>query len=148
MNGLSNTILGAEGEGGLISAATKTATITSIAQYSRQYSQTVAQGLNFRWYQYVGSTITTTRCFCLAMVEKRYFHVSEVPALLKGNFEEFEEKECEINGKTKLPDGMIPGTNVSNFFTLAGGWNCQHSIFPVPDSLVPKELKDKFKDTV
>lgn len=148
IGGLNNTIVGTPGGEGIVSSQLKTFTITAVAQYSRQYSQTVAQGLNFRWYQYVGSTITTTRCFCHAMVEKRYFHVSEVPALLKGDFEEFEEKECEINGKTKLPDGMISGTNVSNFFTLAGGWNCQHSIFPVPDSLVPKELKDKFKDTV
>lgn len=144
-NGLSGLVTGGGDSDGIMTRNLKTFTTTSVAQYSRHYTNTVAQGLNFRWYQYIGSTITTTRCFCLAMVEKRYFHESEVPALLKGDFPEFEEKECEISAKTKLPSGMIAGTNASNFFTLAGGWNCQHSIFPVPDSLVPQELRNKFK---
>lgn len=137
---LTNT---AEGDG-MISRNLKTYTITSVAQYSRNYSQTVSEGLNIEWYQYVGSVITTTRCFCNAMVKKRYFHRSEIPDLLSGNFEEFEDKECGINEKTKLPEGMIKGTNSSNFLTYAGGWNCQHSIFPVPASWVPKRLLDKF----
>lgn len=131
---------------GVISRNVKTYTITSVAQYARNYSQTVSEGLKFEWYQYVGSVITTTRCFCHAMVKKRYFHVSEIPDLLAGRFDEFEERDCEINGKTDLPDGMIKGTNVSNFLTYAGGWNCQHSIFPVPESWVPKALVDKFKN--
>jgi hypothetical protein len=124
----------------------RTYTITSIAQYSRNYSQTVAEGLNFKWFQYVGSVITTTRCFCHAMVKKRYFHKSEIPDIIKGDFDEFRERECEINDNTDLPDGLIKGTNISNFMTYAGGWNCQHSIFPVPPSAVPQELRDKFKD--
>jgi hypothetical protein len=149
MQTMSKTIIGTEGPdktiSGGISAASKTATITSVAQYSRHYSESVASGLNFTWFQYVGSTITTTRCFCHAMVEKRYFHISEIPDLLKGNFKEFEKKECDLNGKTGLPDGMIPGTNASNFMTYAGGYNCQHSIFPVPASRVPAELRALFE---
>lgn len=124
----------------------KTYTITSVAQYSRNYSQTVSEGLNFRWYQYVGSTITSTRCFCHAMVKKRFFHKSEIPDIIKGNFEEFQEMSCGLSDSTELPDGMFKDTNVSNFMTYAGGWNCQHSIFPVPDSFVPKVLREKFKD--
>lgn len=122
----------------------KTTTITSVAQYSRNYSHTIAEGLNFRWYQYVGSTITTTRCFCFAMTEKRYFHRDEIPDIIAGNFKEFEKRKCELNPKTKLPDGFIAGTNTSNFMTYAGGWNCQHSIFPMPDSAVPADLRAKF----
>jgi hypothetical protein len=124
----------------------KTLTITSVAQYSRNYAHTVAEGLNFKWYQYVGSTITTTRCFCHAMVKKRYFHRSEIPDIIAGNFKEFEDRDCEINPKTDLPDGMIKGTNASNFMTYAGGWNCQHSIFPVPESRIPQDLINRFKD--
>lgn len=130
----------------LRSSNVKTFTITSVAQYARNYSHTVAEGLSFEWYQYVGSTIDTTRCFCHAMVKKRFFHKSEVPDLLKGEFEEFEDRECGINEKTELPEGMIKGTNPTNFFTLAGGWNCQHSIFPVPESRVPIEIRNKFKN--
>lgn len=131
---------------GLMTRYLKTYTTTSVAQYSRNYSQTVAEGLQFIWYRYIGSNIETTRCFCRAMTEKEYFHKSEIPALLKGDFAEFEDKECGINRKTGLPEGMINGTNIANFMTYAGGWNCQHSIFPVPPSAVPQELRDKFKD--
>lgn len=131
---------------GMMSRYLKTYTITSVSQYSRNYSQTVAEGLSFRWYRYVGSNITTTRCFCLAMTEKEFFHKSEIPDILAGRFTEFGKQDCGINSKTGLPDGMIKGTNASNFMTYAGGWNCQHSIFPVPDSFVPKEIRDKFKD--
>lgn len=130
---------------GLMTRYLKTYTTTSVAQYSRNYSQTVAEGLQFTWYRYIGSNIETTRCFCRAMTEKEYFHKSEIPALLKGDFAEFKDKECGINRKTGLPEGMINGTNIANFMTYAGGWNCQHSIFPVPPSAVPQELRDKFK---
>jgi hypothetical protein len=129
----------------LKSSKLKTLTITSVAQYARNYSHTVAEGLSFEWYQYVGSTIDTTRCFCHAMVKKRFFHKSEVPDLLSGDFKEFEDRDCGLNSKTGLPDGMIDGTNESNFFTLAGGWNCQHSIFPVPASRVPEGIRSKFQ---
>ena len=133
---------------GLMTRYLKTYTTTSVAQYSRNYSQTVAEGLQFTWYRYIGSNIETTRCFCRAMTEKEYFHKSEIPALLKGDFAEFEDKECGINHKTGLPEGMINGTNISNFMTYAGGWNCQHSIFPVPPSAVPQALRDKFKSDI
>ena len=131
---------------GIFGQDIKTNVITSVAQYSRNYTQTVSEGLNFPWYQYVGSTITTTRCFCHAMTEKRYFHRSEIPDLIAGRFPEFEERECKINDNTKLPEGFIKGTNSSNFMTYAGGWNCQHSIFPVPDSAVPQAIRDRFRD--
>jgi hypothetical protein len=143
---LVNQVVSNASHPGIFGQDIKTNVITSVAQYSRNYTQTVSEGLNFRWYQYVGSTITTTRCFCHAMTEKRFFHRSEIPKLIKGEFPEFEKRECELNPKTDLPEGFIKGTNSSNFMTYAGGWNCQHSIFPVPDSAVPHELREKFKD--
>lgn len=144
MKTMSGAISNEGPSGGVIDSKIKTYTTTSIAQYSRNYNQTIAEGLQFEWYQYVGSTITTTRCFCQAMVKKRYFHKSEIPDLIQGRFDEFKDTECEINRKTGLPDGMISGTNVSNFATYAGGWNCQHSIFPVPSRQVPKKLLERF----
>ncbi|MCW3466503.1 hypothetical protein [Chitinophaga nivalis] len=129
---------------GIMSKYLKTYTITSVSQYSRNYSQTASQGLNFQWYRYTGSNIKTTRCFCLAMTEKEFFHVSEIPALLAGDFPEYKARHCAVYEKTGLPEGMINGTNSSNFITLAGGWNCQHGIYPVPDAFVPKELRNKY----
>lgn len=130
---------------GIMSRYLKTTVVTSVAQYSRQYSHTVAEGLQFEWYQYVGSTMETTRCFCHAMLEKQYFHKSEIPAILKGDFTEYKEMTCKTNSNTGLPEGMIKGTNVSNFITYAGGYNCQHSIFPVPESMVPQSIRDRIK---
>lgn len=145
MKTMAGVIKGDGDNGGVYTSRTKTATITTVSQYSRQYSHTVAEGLSFEWYQYAGSTMTTTRCFCQAMVKKRYFHKSEIPDLLKGNFEEYDKEGCDLNPKTGLPQGMIKGTNVSNFMTYAGGWNCQHSIFPVPASRVPADIRAKFE---
>lgn len=130
---------------GLMSRYLKTYTITSVSQYSRNYSQTVAEGLPFNWFRYTGSNIETTRPFCLAMTKKEFFHKSEIPALLAGDFPEFKEVKGKINDKTGLPEGMVNGTNTANFQTYAGGWNCQHGIYPTPESFVPKELRDKFK---
>lgn len=134
--------------GSIAASNVKTITITAVAQYARNYSHTVAEGLSFEWYQYVGSTIETTRCFCNAMVKKRFLHKSEVPDILKGEFKESEDLGCELSEKTGLPAGMIKGTNTSNFFTLAGGWNCQHSIFPVPASRVPEDIRARIRKVV
>lgn len=145
MKTLSTNLTDTDSGEGIMSRYLKTTVVTSVAQYSRQYSHTVAEGLQFEWYQYVGSTMETTRCFCHAMLEKQYFHKSEIPDILKGNFPEYKEMTCKTNSNTGLPEGMIKGTNVSNFITYAGGYNCQHSIFPVPESMVPKSIRDMIK---
>lgn len=145
MKTLSTNLTDGDSGEGIMSRYLKTTVVTSVAQYSRQYSHTVAEGLQFEWYQYVGSTMETTRCFCHAMLEKQYFHKSEIPAILKGDFPEYKEMTCKTNSTTGLPEGMIKGTNVSNFITYAGGYNCQHSIFPVPESMVPQKLRDTIK---
>jgi len=70
------------------------------------------------------------------MTDKNYFHISEVPEILKG-------LGCDIYHKTKLPYGMIDGTNAENFFIRVGGLNCRHSINPVAERQVPKAIRDE-----
>lgn len=120
---------------GILDRYVKTITNDSISQFNRQYTQIVSSDLGYTWFRYMNTDIETTRCFCDKMTDKNYFHVSEVPEILKG-------LGCDIYHKTKLPYGMIDGTNAENFFIRAGGWNCRHSIQPVAERQVPKEIRD------
>ena len=114
----------------------------SINQYSRNYTQIVTSDLGLEWFGYRNTLIKTSRPFCIAMVERRYFHVSEIPDLLAAkdlvykNPKTGKYEPVPINKKTNLPDGMYAGTNVANFITLLGGYNCGHQAGPVSDLLV------------
>lgn len=123
----------------------------SVNQYSAQYSKIVASDLGYTWYRYSGSDIETTRCFCDAMTDKQYFHISEIPKLLRGEGLECTDKKTgnkipvKINPTTKLPYGMIKGTDASNFQVNRGGWNCGHQIYPVDEDQIPSDVLAKVK---
>lgn len=144
---------------GLLDRYTKQVTTDSINQFNRQYTQIVSSDLGYEWYRYMNSEIDTSRPFCQAMVENNpYFHVSQIPELLDGKYlgqrmtytDNFGEgnKNVEIYKKTGLPGGMISGTNADNFFIRAGGWNCGHSIQPVAERQVPKDIRGKIEATI
>jgi len=121
---------------GILDRYVKTVASDSINQFNRQYTQIVSSDLGYVWFRYMNSDIETTRCFCDKMTDRDFFHVSEVPELLKG-------LGCDIYKKTGLPYGLIDGTNAENFFVRAGGWNCRHSIQPVALLQVPKTVQDR-----
>lgn len=123
----------------------KQITTDALNQYSRQYTKVVTDDLGLEWFMYTGAEIESSRPFCKAMLDKKYFHRDEIPDLLNGNFPEFKKNDGKINKKTDLPEGMIPGTNVENFFAYAGGYNCGHQIVPVDESSVPESLKNKLE---
>ncbi|MBA3830078.1 MAG: hypothetical protein H0X33_14145 [Taibaiella sp.] len=139
---------------GLLERYVTSTTITSINQYNRQYTKAVSDDLGFEWYAYQGTEILSSRPFCQAMVESnRYFHVSQIPNLLKGldaaggrlkysDNKTGEIKPVEISAKTGLPAGFIPGTNESNFLINAGGYTCGHQTRPVPERNVPQVDRD------
>lgn len=133
---------------GLLSKYARQITTDSINQYSAQYTQVVSGDLGMEWYAYQGSDIKTTRPFCNAMTDFRYFHASEVPRLLKAEGLTYVNKEGErmpvtLYDKTKLPHGMIEGTNAENFFIRRGGYNCGHQIRPVSERLVPADIRER-----
>lgn len=103
--------------------------------------------LNLHWFRYIGSNLTTTRPFCLAMTDKDYFHECEIPALLAGEFSEFEQHHGRIDEDTELPIGLYAQTDVNNFKIYRGGYGCGHTISPVPETIVPEEIKRKLYDT-
>lgn len=132
---------------GLLLKYTKQITTDSINQYSAQYTQVVSNDLGFEWFAYQGTDIKTTRPFCDAMTDFRYFHVTEIPDLLKAKdlyyIKDGKKTKVPIYEKTGLPHGMIPGTNPANFQINRGGYNCGHQIRPVSAALVPADIKEK-----
>jgi len=125
---------------GLLTKYAKTITVTSLNQYSAQVTQSISSDLGYEWYAYQGSDIKTTRPFCDAMTDLRYFHVSQVPSLLAAEdlyyIKNGEKTKVPIYDKTGLPNGLIEGTNPENFFIRRGGYNCGHQIRPISERLV------------
>lgn len=124
-------------------------TTDAVNQYSNQYTQIVSNDLGYEWFKYDNTDILTTRPFCDAMTDRPYFHISEVPALLRAegltylNKKTGQREPVMIYEKTGLPSGMIPGTDASNFFVRRGGYRCGHSIRPVNERQVPQADKDR-----
>jgi hypothetical protein len=124
-------------------------TTDAVNQYSNQYTQIVSNDLGYEWFKYDNTDILTTRPFCDAMTDRPYFHISEVPALLRAegltyvNKKTGKREPVVIYEKTGLPSGMIPGTDASNFFIRRGGYRCGHSIRPVNQRQVPQADKDR-----
>lgn len=137
---------------GLLSKYAKTTTVDSLNTYSAQYSQVVSSDLGFQWYKYSNSDIETTRPFCDAMTDQPYFHVSEIPALLRAEGLTYVNKEGQrvsvpIYQRTGLPHGMKAGTDASNFLINRGGWNCGHQCRPVSEGLVPADIVERVKSS-
>lgn len=119
----------------------KTYTTTALNQYAGQNNKIFTDDLGVEWFQYVGSNKETTREFCEHLTKKRYIHRSEIPEIVSGIID---GHQCKIYDKTKLPLGMIEGTNADNFEINNGGWGCGHKLTPVNKDSVPKNIRNKF----
>lgn len=132
---------------GYLDRYAKTVTIDSLNTYSRQYNNIVASDLGYEWYKYDNTDVETTRPFCDSMTDQPYFHVSEIPRILRVDdmyyFKDGVKTKVPINPKTGLWDGAKIGTDASTFFANAGGWNCGHQIRAVNERQVPQEVKDR-----
>lgn len=150
---LRETMTTTETPGTLARYATQITT-DSINQYSRNYTQIVTSDLGLEWFGYRNSLIKTSRPFCIAMVERRYFHISEIPALLKAqdlyytNPKTGKRQKVALNPRTELPHGMYETTTVSNFMTLLGGYNCGHQAGPVSENLVKLQAPDIYNRVI
>jgi hypothetical protein len=134
-------IVGSDNVPGILERYTKQITTDSLNQYAATYTKVVTDDLGLDWFMYTGALIKTSRIFCRALVAKKYVHKSEIPNIIKGDFEEFRELKGKIDDNTGLPQGMIDGTNESNFQIRRGGYNCGHQFAPVPAAVVPKNLR-------
>ena len=132
---LRTTIVGTDEEAGKLIKYAKQVTTDGINQFNRTYQKAVTDDLGFKWFRYTGSNLRTTRPFCREMTkpENEYFHISQVPDIIKGR----------LNSGEVDTQGLRKETNSTNFFIYAGGYNCGHSIIPVPEALVPEAVRDK-----
>ena len=137
------TYLRGDGEHpGALTRYASTYTVTALGQYAGQNNKLLTDDLGCEWFEYTGSEIETTREFCEHLCKKRWIHKSEIPEILKGHIE---GHNCKIYAKTKLPYGLIEGTNAENFQVNVGGWNCRHQLVPVAKEMVPQEIRAKFE---
>lgn len=126
-------------------------TTDSVNQYSGQYTQIVSNDLGYEFFKYDNTDILSTRPWCDAMTDQPYFHISQLPKLIRAegltylNKKTGKREAVPIYEKTGLPQGMIPGTDASNIFVRRGGYNCQHQIRPVNERQVPKDILEKIK---
>jgi hypothetical protein len=142
---------------GILDRHTKQVTVDATNQYNRNYTQIASSDLGFEWYAYQNTLINTSRPFCISMHERRYFHVSQIPDLLEAKDMYYtkknkdgttERRKVELDPKTKLPRGMYPNTNVSNFLTLLGGYNCGHQPGPVSANLVKMQNPKLYNEII
>jgi len=137
---------------GVLERYVKQIATDSVNQYSAQYMNTISGDLGYEWFRYQGKDILTTRHWCDAMTDRKFFHISEIPDLIAAKdlyySDEIEgQVKVPIYAKTGLPHGMIPDTNAENIFIRRGGYNCAHQIFPIIERLVPKDVQDRVKAT-
>lgn len=124
-----------EKEGQLLRYSTQIVSDT-FATTDRAYTKLISDEYDFVWFRWLGGKKKTSRCLCLNL-NRRY--------LSRGELEKIGEFELSI-----IPDlascstsngwaGAMPNTNAETIFTVAGGYNCQHSILPVSTFSVPVE---------
>lgn len=130
-----------QGEGRLVKHV-KQITTDALNQYARTNIALITDDLGLEWYSYNGALIATSRDFCKALIKKKYIHKSEFPKVVKGDFKEFQDIDGKISDKTKLPYGMIEGTNAQTLVVNCGGYQCNHELIPVDELVVPQSKRD------
>lgn len=109
---------------GLLPNAAKRITVDGLVTFSREYVGALTKDFNSEWYLYEGPLRATSRSFCESRAGK-YWKKSEVESWAKLDWQ-----------------GKKPGTTKQTIFSLAGGYNCYHILFPVPEEAVPNWYKN------
>jgi hypothetical protein len=106
----------------------KQITRDSLFNYSSSLQESVSQKAKLSYYYYQGHRNSDSRDFCITR-KGRYFH----------------KKEVESWGSMSW-QGQRAGTNSSTIFIYRGGWNCEDSLIPVSELVVPDDVKQRVKD--
>lgn len=125
----------AEREGQLLRYSRQIVSDT-FATTDRAYTQLISDEYNFQWFRWLGGKMKTTRCLCLNL-NGRYLSKGELEQIGSFNLSIIPELASCSTGNGWA--GAMPNTNAATIFTVAGGYNCQHSILPVSTFSVPKE---------
>ena len=110
-------------DSGLLPNAAKRITVDGLVTFSREYVGALTKDFDSEWYLYEGPLRATSRSFCESRAGK-YWRKKEVESWAKLDWQ-----------------GKKPGTTKQTIFSLAGGYNCYHILFPVPEEAVPEKYK-------
>lgn len=124
----------AEREGQLLRYSRQIVSDT-FATTDRAYTQLISEEYGFQWFRWLGGKMKTTRCLCLNL-NGRYLSKGEIEKIGSGELSVIPELASCRTGNGWA--GAMPNTNAQTIFTVAGGYNCQHSILPVSTFGVPK----------
>ena len=134
---VNNFIVGTDEVDGVMLNYVKTNAYDAFAIYDRTYSQAVYNELGAEWFVYSGKSRDTSRCFCVERSNK-FYHKKEVEAW--GRMQDL--GEC---GSGNGWAGMRKGTNENTIFSFVGGYNCDHALMAVSESIVPKDVISRNK---
>jgi len=110
-------------DSGLLPNAAKRITVDGLVTFSREYVGALTKDFDSEWYLYEGPLRATSRSFCESRAGK-YWRKKEVESWASLDWQ-----------------GKKPGTTKQTIFSLAGGYNCYHILFPVPNEAVPEKYK-------
>jgi hypothetical protein len=129
---VTDNIIGTANYDGRLLAYSRQLVSDTISITDSAFTEIIAADLGLEWYRYTGGLMDTTRCFCQERNGK-WYHKKEV--------ESWGNKENLGNCNTgKGWAGMNRATDSTTIFAYRGGYNCQHSILPVSEAAVPKEV--------
>lgn len=131
MSAIKTFVEGGDGLEGKILKYSKQITNDAFAIADRSYTSILSDALDNEWFYYSGTEVDKTRCFCKGRVGN-YYHYLEIESWGRG----------ENLGDCNIGDGMwageIPSTNESTIYSYLGGYNCNHSLIPVSEAVVPE----------
>lgn len=110
---------------GRLERATRQIVSDTFALSDRAVTNVVSDSIGANWFLYAGGLMDTTRPFCKAR---------------NGNY--YTRQEVQEWGSMGEWDGKMAGTDEKTIFVTAGGYNCQHSILPVSEAVVPNRFKE------
>lgn len=108
-------------ETGLLSRYVKQVANDSIKQFNSNYISVVSNDLGLKYFYYKGTKKSDSRSFCKQLAGK---YITE------DQLKSFVNQQSKLNGG-KGWQGMVKGTNWSNFKIYRGGYNCEHYLIPI-----------------
>lgn len=97
----------------------------TLFNFSASMQESISENAGLDWYVYAGASRKDSREFC-AHRAGNYYH------------------RTEIEGWPSLDwQGKRAGTTKSSIYIYRGGYNCEHSLIPVSESVVPEAVRER-----
>lgn len=106
----------------------------SFAITDRTYNNQVSDELELEFFRYTGGLLETSREFCIAR-NGNYYHEKEIETWIDGGGDDESNPEPNVEWP-----GQYRGTNSSTIYSVCGGYNCKHTLMPVPIEGVPVDV--------